>query len=72
MSDAGCSGEGGIMATGIPIRFYRPDTDDYRLPDGRIVRADIVREHRSRMLEIRERIDADRAYDPYNHVGEKA
>ena len=53
----------------IPFEYWRPRTDDYELPDGRIIPGWRVRDART---VARDRRDAAGGYDPYNNFGRAA
>ena len=57
-------------------QFYDLEKDEYRLPNGRrICGAEarrMEREHKKALDAIKDRLDAKRAYNPYNHFGVRA
>ncbi len=50
----------------IPIKYYNCETDEYRLPDGRVILGqDVIDAKRA----AQDQADAARGYNPYNHFG---
>jgi len=54
------------MSTTMPFKYYKVLTDEYILPDGRVVDASAVKEIRRGMLD---QMDESFGYDPYDHLG---
>ena len=53
-------------------QFYNYETDNYDLPTGLISRHEIEKrkaQHIEDSQVIRDRLDAEKAYDPYDHCG---
>jgi len=61
------------MANYLPFEWYRPFEDVYVLPNGRKIGGaeyrGMKRQHAERLKIIRDKLDAESAYDIYNHVG---
>ncbi len=60
------------MATSIPFKYYRCETDEFVLPSGRVVLGSDIRmadrRREKRVQEIRDEMDAKSGYDPYNSI----